>query len=57
MTDPRLAEAVQWYADLAEQQGWKEYAWRMVNDFARDYPAVFGDMPQLLTEEMKRRAA
>jgi hypothetical protein len=50
-----LASALAWYTQLAGTPGWREYAWRRVNDMARDYPAVFGDLPRLLTEAMHEK--
>lgn len=55
MNDP-LSQAVKWYSHLASQPGWKEYVWRQVQDMAREYPALFADLPELLTAEMKTRA-
>jgi hypothetical protein len=49
-----LQKALEWYAHLARQPGWKSYVWHRVNEMAREHPAVFGDLPALLLEEMKR---
>ena len=50
-----LPQAVQWYAQLAGTPGWREYVWHRVNEMARDFPLVFGQLPELLTAEMKAR--
>jgi hypothetical protein len=52
-----LEQAVKWYADMAASPAWKEHAWHMAKEFAREHPAEFRDLPALLTAEMKRRAA
>lgn len=50
-----LQKALEWYAHLARQPGWKSYVWHRVNEMAREHPAVFGDLPALLLEEVKRK--
>jgi hypothetical protein len=50
-----LPEALRWYVHLASQPGWSAYVWHRVNEMARDFPLVFGELPALLTAEMKAR--
>lgn len=45
------------YVAMAAVPGWKAQAWHSVNTLARDFPVEFWDLPQMLTEEMQRRAA
>ena len=54
--DP-LSEALAWYVHLAQEPGWKAQAWHSAQALARDYPAVYGELPKLLTEAMQKEAA
>jgi hypothetical protein len=49
-----LEQAVEWYVHLAKQPGWKFYVWERVQQMAADYPALYGELPQRLTAEMKK---
>lgn len=50
-----LAQALEWYTHLARQPGFREYVWHRVQEMAREHPSVFGDLPAMLTEAMKKK--
>ena len=52
--DP-VSAATAWYVYLGSQPGFAEHAWFQVKAFARDYPAVFKDLPDLVKAEIARR--
>ena len=41
------------YVKLAKQTAWKAYAWNRVQEMAKDCPALYGELPQRLTAEMR----
>jgi hypothetical protein len=53
--DPLLERTLSWYVHLASQPGWKEHAWHSVQKLAKDHPAFFWKLPELLVSEMQRR--
>ena len=53
--DPHISDAVSWYVYLGSQPGFAEHAWHQVKALARDYPAVFGSLPDLVKAEIARR--
>lgn len=52
--DSQVSAALKWYAQMAAIPGWKAQAWHSVQELAREYPAVFGKLPDLLTAEMRQ---
>lgn len=50
-----LEQALAWYADLYEKPGWSEYVRHRVREMAREWPEVFGSLPDRMTTEMRRR--
>lgn len=50
-----LIEALKWYADLYEKPGWSDYVRQRVRELAREFPEVFGELPDRMTAEMRRR--
>lgn len=49
------SELLQHYVSMASLPGWKAQAWHSVNDLAQRFPSEFGELPALLTKEMKER--
>lgn len=54
--DAMLKQRLEWYAHLAKQPGWKAQAWHSAQQLAKDYPAFFWQLPELLVAEMQREA-
>jgi hypothetical protein len=48
-------ELLSHYIAMAELPWAKAHAWHQVNEFAKEYPALFGDLPDLLKAEMQKR--
>lgn len=46
-------DLIAWYAFLGGMPAWKAHAWHQVNELAKLYPDLYGDMPALLTARMK----
>lgn len=42
------------YVALAQEPGWKNYAWVRVKELARDPTGLYADFEQRLTEAMKK---
>lgn len=43
-------------AMMAAHPGWKAQAWHSAKALARDWPEMFGDLPELLTKRVKSSA-
>ena len=39
---------------MASEPGWKEQAWHSAKALARDWPEMFGDLPEMLTQRMRQ---
>lgn len=52
--DPMLKQRLDWYSHLARQPGWKEQAWYSVRQLAKEHPAFFWQLPELLVKEMQK---
>jgi hypothetical protein len=50
-----LDQAVAWYADLYAVPGWQEYVRHRVRELAKEWPEFFGDLPDRMTTEVRRR--
>lgn len=42
---------------MASMPGAKDHAWFRAKQLAREWPQMFGDLPQLLTEAMRNEPA
>ena len=55
--DADLSDALAWYVFLASDPAWKAQSWHSANALAQQFPGVFADLPQLLTERMRKETA
>ena len=44
------------YVEMADQPAFKSYVWARVQEMAKAFPSLWGDLPELLTKTMKERA-
>ena len=51
-TEHRQA-TLDWYVQLAQAPGWKEYAWAQVKDIAMQHSDLHHDLPARLVAAMK----
>lgn len=42
---------------MAAHPGWKGQAWHSANALATDWPEMFGDLPELLTQAMREKSS
>jgi hypothetical protein len=50
-----LEQALAYYADLYAVPGWQEYVRHQVRELAKEWPDVFGTLPDRMTAEIRRR--
>ena len=53
--DAYKREMVEHYAQMASDPAWRHYVWHQINEYAREHPSQFGDLPERLTEVMRKR--
>lgn len=48
-------EMVDHYAQMASDPAWKKYVEEQMRIYAKEHPSEFGDLPERLTEVMRKR--